>query len=272
MTTVLVPHRYSFGGLSFNTLARHIVELEGDGLRPVRGSNSVIPGLPGRRWARKSDDEGRYGLTLYVGSWDEDGNPYTANAAADAQRNVDELLTTLGRSRKLVLPLVHTLPDGSLRTTQAEAIDASVNWASTEAAIVVVDFLLHDPYWYGPTILDGPRAITAQTDWQLTHPGTVRGHRIVLTWAGPIENPRLTNLTNGVYVEALVAVATATELVIDCGAWTALNNGAEAIGSVVHEGDFPFMVLEPGLNDLRATATVYGAAATLELSFAPPSY
>ena len=270
MPTLAVPHRYSFGGLSLNTLARHVTELEGHGLRPIRGDNSSIPGLPGRRWARKSDDEGRFGITLYVGSWDDDGEPYTANGAADAQRNVDELLTQLGRSRKLVLPLVHTLPDGVVRTTQAEAVDAQVNWLTDEAAIVVVDFLLHDPYWYGTTIVDGPRAIAGSTEWELTHPGTVRGHRVVLTWAGPLENPRLLNQTNGVYVEVLVTVAAGTELVVDCSSWTAVNDGDEAIGSVRHEGDFPFMVLEPGVNDLRATATAYGG--TLELAFMPPSY
>lgn len=269
MVTLAVPHRYAFGGLSFNTLARHVTELDGEGLRPVRGGNTVIPGLGGRRWARKSDDETRFGLTLYIGAFDEDGEPMSASGAVDCQSNIDELLAKLGASRRVVLPLVHTLPDGSTLTTQAEAIDCKINRLSDEAAIAVVDFLLHD-YWYSSTIVDGPRAIAAETSWQLEHPGTVRGWKMQLEWTGPISNPRLTNDTNGVYVEALVTVGAGELLTIDCEAWTASLNVDNAIGSIVHEGDFPFMVLEPGLNNLRATATAYGG--TLELTFKPPHY
>lgn len=267
--TIAVPHRYSFGGLEFNTLARHVVALEGEGLRPVRGDNYVIPGLAGRRWARKGDDETRFGLTLYVGAWGDDGAPLSGSGAADAQTNIDELLAQLGASRRLVLPLVHTLPDASVRTAQAEAVSCDVNRLSSEAAIAVVDFLLHD-YWYGATVVDGPRAIASSTSWTLAHPGTVRGHRAVLEWTGPISNPRLTNDTNGVYVETLVTVPSGELLVVDCEAFTAELDGANAIASVRHEGEFAFMMLEPGDNALRATATAYGG--TLELTFRPPYY
>ena len=93
-----------------------------------------------------------------------------------------------------------------------------------------------------------------------------------MTFTGPISNPRLTNLTidagASFYVEALVTVASAKVLVIDCGAFTAANDGVNAIGSLRHSGAFEFFRLQPGANSLRVTATSPGGS--LAIAYSPP--
>ena len=101
-----------------------------------------------------------------------------------------------------------------------------------------------------------------------THPGTVRGGKVLLDVTGPIANPRVTNVGNGQYVEALVTVASTTHLVIDTAAFTALNDGANAIGSIRHSGAYRFLELDPGTQTLRVTATTPGGS--LSVTFSPP--
>ena len=97
-------------------------------------------------------------------------------------------------------------------------------------------------------------------------------HRLVLTFTGPIANPKLINLTidGGAmfYVETLVTVASGKLLVIDCSAFTAANDGVNAIGSVRHSGAFEFFRLQPGVNSLRVTSTSPGGS--LAIAYSPP--
>jgi len=188
-----------------------------------------------------------------------------------ARANLDALYAIFGD--RTPGALVRVMPDASERTATAEVVavgDINDTFGG-EALGIVVDFLLADPLFYGAAVSPSEATASSPTNFNLTNAGSVSTHRPVLTFTGPISNPRLINLTidsgAGFYVECLVTVASGELLVIDCGAWTATNNGVNAIGSIRHSGAFEFFRLVPGVNSLRVTSTSPGGS--LAIAYAP---
>jgi hypothetical protein len=81
------------------------------------------------------------------------------------------------------------------------------------------------------------------------NPGTAEDRKAVITFNGDFDTPILTNLTNGVILEYAAVISGGDNLVVDCGAYTAVYNlTLNVIGQIVHSGDSAFMVLVPGDN------------------------
>ena len=264
MTTIAVaPDRWTFDGTDLSSYATMVRSIAGaEDLPDLRGDNVAVPNLPGRRWASKLPDARRFALALHVTPMNASGGLTEATQARQAQANIDALRTLFSKPGRR--SLVHVLPDGSNRTAQAEAVGFAVNpEAGRHAWSCVVDFLLADPHFYGANVVDTARSIAASpTAFAFVNPGSDRTNGIVLDFTGPIANPRVTNGTNGIYVECLVTVGAGLHLVIDCAKFTALNDGVQAIGSIRHSGDFRWLILEPGSNALSVTATSPGGTLT----------
>lgn len=265
MTTLTIaPDRWTFDGTDLSTYAYMVRSVDGgEDLPELRGDDIAVPNLPGRRWASKLPDRRRFALALYVAPMDASGALVEPTQAEQAQANLDALRTVFARPGQRAL--VHHLPDTTTRTAQAEAVrfQSVTPIAGRRGWMAVVDFQLADPYFYGSDVVDAARSIAASpTDFALVHPGSVRTNDVLLNFVGPISNPRLTNLTNGLYVECLVTVAGATSLIIDCAKFIATNDGLNAIGSIRHSGDFRWLIIEPGSNSLRVTATSPGGTLT----------
>jgi len=272
MTHLNLPEQWRYGGVDLSTYATLVQRVDGvDDFAELRGDNIMIPSIAGRRWARKRRDQKRVALAIWVNSLTAAGAE-PGNNATQARANLDSLNALFATNAEAALDRV--MPDGSTRTTRAEVVGLNSmvgSELSGEAMGLVVDFLLADPHFYG-TAVEVTQAVTASpTNFTVTNPGSVANHRLLLTFTGPISNPRLLNLridpTGGYYVEALVTVAATKQLVIDCAAFTALNDGVNAIGSIRHSGGFEFMRLEAGSNSLRVTATTPGG--TLKIGYSP---
>jgi hypothetical protein len=227
-------------------------------LPPLRGSNVALSSRAGAIWLPKLHEPRHITLELLI--FDPGGGEHEL-----IRRTVEEFATLFARATQDTL--THYEPDGTIRTAQAQ-VEAFVPVDTSGIGIVwscSVDFLLSDVYLYGPNITDAARAIPASpTTFTFTHPGIVRGMRITLDLLGPITNPRLTNVTNGIYVEALVTVAPGTHLVID-----AVNAGANAIGSIRHSGSRELMFFEPKANLLSVTGSAMTGATALTTTFSP---
>jgi len=265
MTTIaLAPDRWTFDGTDLSSYAFMVRSVDGgEDLPELRGDDIAVPNLPGRLYAPKLADRRRFALALHVTPMNASGTLTEPTQARQAQANLDALRLLFGRPGRR--SLVHTLPDGSSRTAQAEVVrfQSVTPQAGRHAWAAVVDFQLADPYFYGSAVVDSARSTAASpTDFAFVNPGTVRTNGIVLDFVGPISNPRVTNQTNGLYVECLVTVASATHLIIDCAKFTAENDGLTAIGSIRHSGDFRWLILEPGSNSLRVTSTSPGGTLT----------
>lgn len=265
MTTTVGSGTWSFGGTNLSNLGVVMVETI-DGLTsmpPLKGSNVVLASIPGEQWQTKHHGARQFSLGLLVvpvsGQTDPNMSMYG---------NLDALAQVFGVDTG-EQALVHTRPDGSVRTANAQVIKYNPARQTPQRGVyfrAVVEFLLTDPWFYGTQVAP-VNSIATSTPFNISNTGTVRTHKVLLDVLGPATNPRVTNNTNGWWVECDVTVATGQHLLIDCTAFTATNNAVNAIGSVQHSGGFPFMEFEPGTNQLAVTGGSTGA--TLTCTFQP---
>lgn len=113
----------------------------------------------------------------------------------------------------------------------------------------------------------------APTTLTVTNPGNVRAERMTLTFTGQMYNVVLYNATNGwslSYTDPANGVISATNLVIDTGACTAMMGTGNAIGYVSHSGGPGLFALEPGANALTIVASSTDATSNFAISFATP--
>lgn len=232
---------------------------------PMRGSDVALTSRTGQKWLPKIHDSRHLTFDLIIYS------PNGEDSAAIVQRTLDEFNTAFGTTWAQGI-LTHYLPSGLVVTAQAtvlafEPVDVSligVVWSCT------LDLYLADPFFYSASKVTTTSIPASPTTASVVHPGTVRGSKILLDLLGPISNPEVLNPVNSVSVQCLVTVAAGTHLLIDCDAFTALNNGVNAIGSIVHSGAFEFMIFEPGTNPLAVTGTGMTGATQLATTFTPP--
>jgi hypothetical protein len=265
MTTLAIsPDRWTFDGTDLSSYTVLVQETgDAEDLPPLRGEDLAVPNLPGRRWAAKLPDARRLSLNLYITDMNASGGRTESTDQRQAQANLDALRLLFGKPGQK--SLVHTMPDASTRTAQAEVVSFQVKEQITPrvAFLAVVDFALADPYLYAANVVDAAHAINSSPhDITFTNPGTARTNRITLDFTGPISSPRVTQVTTGIYVECLVTVASGKHLIIDCAAFTATNDGVNAIGSIRHSGDFRWLIVEPGAQTLRVTSTSPGGTLT----------
>lgn len=104
----------------------------------------------------------------------------------------------------------------------------------------------------------------------VTNPGNVLAEKLTLDFLGPIINPTITNTTNGTSITVNVTVASTKHLIVDTGAFTALNDGSNVIGSVGHSGAAPFLTLNPGVNVLQISGAGCTGDTLVTVSLAPP--
>lgn len=273
MTHLALSEEWTFRGVDLSTYAYLVRRADPEGLPRLRGDNVVVPSLDGERWAAKRPGAKRIPLTILVLPTAASGLVVEPSEIRQARVNLDALLAILADRTQGAL--VRKMPDGSTRSGLAEVveIDNVEDRHDHQLIGLAVDFELADPYLYGANVVDAARSIPASpTTFALSNPGTVRTSRIAFDFVGPIANPKIENLTidagGSYFLEVLVSVAAGEHLVVDCSAFTALNDGDQAIGSVRHSGSFELFRLLPGSNSLRVTATSPGG--TLTTTFAPP--
>ena len=269
-----MPEQWTFRGTDLSTYAYLVASADGvDDLPPMRGEDLVVPGIPGRRFLPRMADARRFPLALWVLPDNAAGTRDESTNRKQARVNLDALLAILGNSAEGAL--VRTMPNASTRTAQAVCVATDgIRDGIDEIIGLVADFSLADPFFYGATITDAARAISASpTNFTFTNTGSQSARKMTFDFTGPISNPRIANLTldagGAFYVEALVTVATGMHLIINVGAWTATNDGVDAIGSIRHSGAFEFFRIAPGANSLRVTATTPGGTLTTAV---PPPY
>jgi hypothetical protein len=277
MATLMVPERWSFGGMDWSNyaIAARMIDGADDG-PPRRGDNVPYSSLPGRRHMNKLDDQRSLGIGLWVFGLNETGTLDEPTEAEQARANLDKLQVILGRRYDQFL--VRYMPDGSVRTALAEC----VSWQAYnpkdiggDAALLggVATLVLSDPFFYTAEVTDAARIVNANTlPFTLTNPGTEGARKVTFDFTGPIVNPRITNTTINpdVYVECLVTVAATKHLVIDCELFTALNDSASVVGSIRRSGAYEWMRFDPGDNALSLTSTGWTGATRLTTSYHPP--
>jgi hypothetical protein len=262
-----VLNRWSFRGTPLNRPDLRVRTMTGPHhLPPMRGQDFLTMGGVGQLWVPKLADSRRIGLELLLTD---------VLRAGQVQALLDELGALFAdRSQG---PLVQWHPDGTVRTAMAEVVDwtpadSRANIGALYAG--VVDFQLADPWFYTPAVAVTGSVPSSPTTVTVVNPGTAAPcgpqGTLLLDLLGPISNPSIANAANGVSVTVNVVVAAAKHLVVDCAAYTAVNDTANAIASVQHSGAPQFMVLAPGTNPLTVTGTGMTGATSLTATFTPP--
>lgn len=256
-------NRWAFRGHPFNRAEMRVRAMTGViALPPLRGEDFLTMGLAGRLFVPKVPDSRKIGLEFLLTD---------SIHAGLIPEMLDELAGIFAdRSQG---DLVHYHPDGTIRTAQAEVM----SWMPADSKsnigalyLGIADFQLAYPWFLGQSLADVQTPGSSPFNWTLTNPGTVEATHLVLDILGPIANLTLLNNTNGVSLTCNVTVASTKHLVIDCGAFTALNDSVNAIASVLHSGSLAFMSLEPGPNALTLTGTGITGATQITTTFSPP--
>lgn len=273
---IYIPYegeRHVVAGVELTTPRYQLRTVTGLDQHPERrGGDITVPNIPGERYSPR-EDQGRliaYGLSIT--NRDAEGDTPADETAADAVYldNLEELQAALADPHTPIVLQRIRIGDGRTLTAQA-----STGWLQELGEIAdrveksgIVRVQLADPYWYGAEIVAGGAIAASPTDFELEHPGTAYGHKLVLDFTGPITNPRVLDVETGYYVEALVDVPAGDHLIIDTEAFTVQLEGVQAIGSMRHSGGFAWQRIQPGTNTLRVTATAAGGS--LAAAFRPP--
>lgn len=264
MTTVALHERITVGGVDLATFALLARVVDVDDLPDVRGEDVAKTGLPGRQFLGKLLDSRTFQMIIVILGQDADGAVSTT-PRRHARTNLDTLKAVLAlRTQQTVTRL---MPDGTTRSCVAECRSlAKVTQSNANQTMTfLATFTMADPYWYGAsTTGPGSQTIAASpTDFTFTNPGNVRSHRMTIAFTGAITNPRLTNLTNGSWVDVVKVVAATKQLVIDPYAFTALYDGVDTIGTLTHGPTVAFLEMSPGANSMRVTAGTAGGSLLL---------
>ena len=151
----------------------------------------------------------------------------------------------------------------------------SGNWVSISdlyvnpaSGVALTGSLAIAPANYGNAVGAIVKGSGAPVALNVTNPGSATAEKITLDILGPLVNPTITNTTNGTSVTITASVASTKHLIVDTGAFTALNDGVNVIGSVTHSGAVPFLTLNPGLNVLQISGSAATGSTLVTVSFA----
>lgn len=233
---------------------------------PRRGENLVIPHKDGRAYVAKALDERVQTLAMWAINEPAAGG---TESEANMLANLDVLRGLFARKGQ------HTLKHqfGSVTRLATVEVVSPVEFEPkvfNAAYVFMVEFLMADPLWYaesattvGPTtITQNPQNIT------VTNPGSYESVKGVFTVRGPATNPKLTN--GSYWVQYTGSVPSGQDLVIDCGAFTALLNGADVSGDISHEGGTVWLPVPSLASTLTATISGYGAGTAVTVVFTAP--
>ncbi len=255
---------WSYRGTSLDTLG--IVTVVSDSLKmPTRrGDNILIPLQDGRRFMEKFFEQRSMDLGLEV----------SGATIAELEAAIDAVKTLFGK--RTLGTLQQMMEDLSVRTAQAEYTgDLNLSRVSPLSVRMVLEFTMPDPFFRSDTLVSDVQAIDASPKtYTLNNSGTAdeRNPRIVLT--GPLDNPEITNTTNGVSVKYNAVIDSGHYVTIETdaetGEYTAVDDAdVNVIGNVTHEGDVALFALDAGNNEISVTDDE-ATTGTVTIEFYPP--
>lgn len=250
---------WRFGDTDFTLAgATNVVDLSGAlAMPPVRGDNAEIPMREGRPHVEKMFDQRV--ITL--------GMALQGSSIPDFENKLEALKLLFGsRTRQY---LQQTLAAGGVRRALAEVMKFDPKLESPVSAKMTVDFLLAEPFFRSTLQVDDLQAVSASpTLYTLGNGGNVEDRSAIITLKGPLNYPKLTNLTNGVWVGYNDVIGAGNTVVIDSSAFTCLLGTTNMLNKLVHSGDSYFFKLAPGSNSLRLETLTTGGS--VRIQFYPP--
>ena len=253
---------WTYNGIDLINKAWVVEEIDGFGIPGLKGKNTNLAGADGERWVKKMFESRRMPFKMRVIGVNPLTGEIDSTARAHLEANIDYLIGLLS-TRKLN-QLIRTMSDMSKRIAQAE-VAGEIFFAGgdmTNYADFVVEFNLPDPHFYAET--QRTIALPAGTK-VVANPGTAESERFDITLTGPLTNPKITNTTNGVWLQLGGELTDGQTAIINTYDFTVTIGGVSVLSALTHGQDYRWLVLESGNNTLK----LEGGAGSAELKYYP---
>jgi hypothetical protein len=260
--TKKIMNAWTFGGVRLSSFGE-ITELDSYlDLPAKRNENILIPMQDGNTHVKKFFEQKTVSFGIEI----------VSDGVCDLEETMDALKMLLGQrgQQYLTNPMFTT---GERRALAEVVAPLGVTRKpDPRVARVVIDFLLAEPfmrdvtqYAPAPTVIGGHN-----TPATIVNSGTAEERWAIITLTGPLENVVYTNSANGLILYYTGVIAGGSHVDIDCGAFTALYDGAvNVLGNLTHVGDTAFMVFVPGPN-LMDLDDLNIAGGDVGVTFYPP--
>lgn len=248
-----------------------------------RGENTVLPGSSGALFApNKPYEEGVGALALWAIGATTDSNgrlviPNTfALQRAAFEENMNKIMRLFTRGHKLSL-IRAAQPDGTVRRAYVEWREWSepeVQAGGTRAEWAIA-YTIPTTWWEDEAVTTQSTGANATLPkvLDMTSFSGMTGviEDAVITVAGPISTPRVTDLETGAYVQYGGTVPNGQTWVVDCAAVTSKVNGVSVMSDTTHVGGYKLLSIPNcyGVNDrpsLRLSGGGSGLATNLTVS------
>lgn len=237
------------------------------GLPPLRGDNKVLPNREGRSFRPKKADSRVITLAMWITGSDPDtGMPSSHSQIVQWNDNWDylsRLFWTPDREVTLTRREWTNAADPRLVEASAKAQIAGTmepSMTGRTRADFAVDLLLSDPFFYGDEI---EKSIAANSTVAVYNPGDSKTGNMPFSieWVGSLTNPKLTNLTNGSWMQINTLISLDTDIHTDIKTYRAVRSTdlVSMNAAITHGGSRQWISLEPGANQLRLDASGSGA-------------
>jgi len=124
---------------------------------------------------------------------------------------------------------------------------------------------LADPFFYGTErTADAQTVSSASLAWTHANEGTAPATAMIITLEGPLSDPVLKNLNNGVWIQYVGTIASGESVILDTKYYTCQQGDQNMISIVKHGGDAYWMILEAGNNSMELETETTGGRITLE--------
>jgi len=201
------------------------------------------------------------------------GMAIVSNTATEQDTIFDNLKKLFGvRSQKV---LQYTREDATIYNANA-SVDAPIQTERIHDtfARIAVEFVLNQPFFRLSTQTSTIITIDASPKTgTVANGGTFEERNPTITLTGPLTNPVITNITNGVSLTYTGVISAGHTVIItqdSTGQYTATHSvSGNVIGKVTHSGDTALMVLAIGNNSMSITSSV-ATTGEVKFEFYPP--
>jgi hypothetical protein len=283
-TNVTTDEWWEVNGVPLNTLAYNITTWGQSRLSPppLRGSNIVVPGLPGQIYSTKTLDSNQIVLSFWVQGCNPDGSvPTTKSPKQTFDKNFLMLRRLFIPSAASQITLTKHWIDydtGVAKTASAQAQytdGLEPTMTGRARAVFSVSLNLADPLFYDSAPVNLPAITTQSSTSTVVVPGDWETSKITVNIAGPRVNPTFTitrpdgTVVKMTYSDTLVAGETAT---IDVANFDGISHNSdgttvESAGYVSHSGHVLWLSLMQGSNTIAVNSS--SGTGSISISYVP---
>jgi len=260
---------WSVNGVSLQTLGFNITTSGDHEPPPLRGEDILIPYKVGKVLTERMPDSRTLPFKMWAIGMTEDGLQGAFGPRAEYEKNYKKIRALIYNQGRPIQLTKRWKDYGSstIKTATATAIyqgGLAESMTGPARSTFGFDLWLADPFFYGD-----PEPVNFAATATSTQTPTILGdyptELVTLVVNGARTNFRLTNTTEGHYVNVNTTVAAATSVTLNVAEWTAKRSVAplSVIKDVTHFGHKFWLSLRPGAQQLTLSSTSGSGSAVL---------